>query len=442
MNIQGQVQVGGSPLASSTVTLWAATTGEPRQLAQIKSGSDGSFVLSTPETLGASVSLYVVAKGGRAKGSGDNPAIALLTVLGNTPPAKVVINEMTTVASVWTNAQFLDGDAIRGNTLGLRIAASNVPNFVDLTTGGYGATIQDALNSNQTPTMANFATLANIISGCMTQVTADACNSLFTAATGPDEKTPADTLAAARSIARNPSYKPKRVFALLNEFYPIPQGKKLRATPFLPYLSMAPSAWVLPLKFTGGGLAGSAKVNFDSDGNAWINANFIVGDQGADALWDGNLTKFASNGHPLSPATSGFAGGGLLGPGYGMAIDANDRVWVDSTSGETISLFDKNGKPLSPPKGYNFGGKLRTMQGIIVAPNGDVWALDFGDDKVVYLPKGDPAKAKFYCQSTDGKPNKDSPCKLSGPFYLAIDQRRPHLDYQCYRRHGHTLSGE
>ncbi len=45
LNIQGQMQVGGSPLASSTVTLWAATTGEPRQLAQIKSGSDGSFVI-------------------------------------------------------------------------------------------------------------------------------------------------------------------------------------------------------------------------------------------------------------------------------------------------------------------------------------------------------------------------------------------------------------
>src|SRR5208282_4406922 len=124
-----------------------------------------------------------------------------------------------------------------------------------------------------------------------------------------------------------------------------------------------------------------------------------------------------------SPATTGFAGGGLLGPGYGMAVDANDRVWVDSTSGQTISLFDKNGTPLSPPEGYNFGGKIRTMQGVIVVPSGDVWALDFGDDKVVYLPKGDPTKAKFYCQSTDGKPNKDSPCKLSGPFYLAIDQQ-------------------
>jgi hypothetical protein len=36
---------------------------------------------------------------------------------------------------------------------------------------------------------------------------------------------------------------------------------------------------------------------------------------------------------------------------------------------QTISLFDKKGEPLSPPDGYNFGGKLRTMQGIIVAPN-------------------------------------------------------------------------
>jgi hypothetical protein len=98
-------------------------------------------------------------------------------------------------------------------------------------------------------------------------------------------------------------------------------------------------------------------------------------------------------------------------------------VWVTNTSGQTISLFNKTGKPLSPPEGYNFGGKISTMQGIIVTTNGDVWALDFGDDKVVYMPKGDPTKAKFYCQSTDGKPNKDSPCKLNGPFHLAIDQQ-------------------
>ena len=77
--------------------------------------------------------------------------------------------------------------------------------------------------------------------------------------------------------------------------------------------------------------------------------------------------------------------------------------------------------PYLPPDGYNFGGQLGMMQGIIAAPNGDVWALDFSNDQVIYLPKGDPSKVKFFCRSTNGGP--DSPCKLSGPFHLAIDQQ-------------------
>ena len=42
----------------------------------------------------------------------NNPAIGLITVLGDMPPAKVTINEFTTGASVWTNNPFLDGTAI------------------------------------------------------------------------------------------------------------------------------------------------------------------------------------------------------------------------------------------------------------------------------------------------------------------------------------------
>ena len=426
VRIDGQVQAGGGPVAGSTVTLWAGSAGEPKQLAQAKTADDGSFALGADETPGPGESLYLVAKGGVPsvnKGAGYNPALSFLAVLGGTPPADVTINEMTTVASVWTNAQFLDGAAVEGPALSLSIAAGNVPNFVDLSTGGWGGPIQDPLNSGQTPTMANFTTLADALAGCATRVTPNACDMLFQAAKPPKGDAPADTLTAAEAVARNSAYQPERVFALLDSFYPVPKGKHMRAAPFMPTLSFAPSAWVLPLKFTGGGNAGGAKVMFDSEGNAWVGANFLVGWQGHDDLWNGNLSKFAPNGRPLSPMTTGFTGGGILGPGFGTAIDANDRVWVTSTSGQTISVFDKDGKPLSPPDGYNFGGKLKTMQGVIVTPNGDVWALDFGDDKVVYLPQGDPAKAKFYCQSTDGAPNKDSPCKLSGPFGLAIDQQ-------------------
>ena len=69
----------------------------------------------------------------------DDPAllapVALLTVLGSKPPSTVTINEFTTVASVWTNNQFLNGPALQGHALGLKIAAGNVPSFVDLQTG-------------------------------------------------------------------------------------------------------------------------------------------------------------------------------------------------------------------------------------------------------------------------------------------------------------------
>src|SRR5208337_5194312 len=158
---------------------------------------DGSFALSADETGGVAA----VNKGG-----GDNPTLAFLAVLGGAPPAHVTVNEMTTVASVWTNAQFLDGAAIKGPALSLGIAAGNVHNFVDLATGGYGATIADGLNSTQTPTMANFATLADALAGCATRVTAKACDGLFAAAAGPKGETLADTLAAAEAIARYPWY--------------------------------------------------------------------------------------------------------------------------------------------------------------------------------------------------------------------------------------------
>ena len=435
-SINGRVLGGGAPIANSTVTLWAATAGAPAQLGQAKTDSSGQFSLSVPAAPAMGASLYLVAKGGKSaadKSGGENPSIALLTVVGSKAPAQVTINEFTTIASVWTHNQFIDGTSIKGHALGLRIAAGNVPNFVDLATGGYGDMIQDALNSTQTPTMANFATLADVMAGCTTRVKVDACNTYFAAATGRDGKAPTDTLSAAISIAHNMGYQPERIYALLDAFYPVPQGKHMRATPFLPYLSLVPGSWVLPLKFSGGGNAGGAKVMFDSEGNAWSGDNFLVGWQGHDDLWNGNLSKFAPNGRPLSPMTTGFTGGGLLGPGFGTAIDANDRVWVDNTSGQTISLFDKSGKPLSPPEGYNFGGKLRTMQGIIVTPNGDVWALDFGDDKVIYMPKGDPSKVKFYLPVDGWQAQQGQPLQAQRSIRPGHRPAKPDLDHQCDR---------
>jgi hypothetical protein len=422
-DIKGQVMGGGSPIAQSTVILMQASVGEPKQLAQTKTDNDGRFVVHATGAAGSS--FYLIASGGvpmANKGSGNNPAILLLTVVGSKPPAHVVINEMTTLASVVTHAQFIVGTWIKGSPLALRIAADNVPSFVDLETGGYGATILDALNSGQTPTMANFATLSSIVAGCVTLVRSDACSRLYEAASPPNGGPPVDTLSSVESIAYRPWHQPDKIFALLDYFYSVPKGKTMQPTPFMPYLTYSPSAWIFPLRVTGGGLSGPGKLMFDSEGNAWTGDNFLVGAQNQDALWAGNLSKFAPNGKPLSPHPTGFTGGGVEGIGFGLAIDSHDNVWGTTYGTKTIVKFDKTGKPLSPPDGYNFGGQLGQMQGIIVTPKGDVWALDVEKAQVIYMPQGDPAKVQFFCQNKTGDPLKN-PCKLLAPFHLAIDQR-------------------
>lgn len=420
--IVGKALGAGAPIASSTVTLWAASAGNPEQLAQTRTGTDGRFSLTLTSAAPKDSSLYLVAKGGQpaaSKASGDNSAIALIAVVGATPPAEVVINEFTTVASVWTHNQFISGTAIQGPALGLKITAGNVTSFVDPTTGGWGAVIQDPLNSGQTPTMANFATLADALAACVTRATPDACNKLFAAATPPRGSAPTDTLLAAESIARYPWYQPERVFTLL-ELYPVPPGKTMRAAPYMPYLQFAPSAWVLPLKFDGGGYRAGGKAMFDSEGNLWVGNNFTIGWQGRDSLWQGNASKFDPNGKPLSPITTGFAGGGMEGGTFGAAIDMKDNAWLSSYGSHSIAVFDKNGKPLTPPEGITFGGKLGLMQGIIVVPgSGDVWAVGISKSQLLFFPGGDYTKGRIVCEGRDVEPCKS----FLGPFHLAIDQQ-------------------
>ena len=57
IRIEGQVQAGGGGIANSSVTLWGASAGEPKQLAQARTDGDGRFELSSPETLAADVIL-------------------------------------------------------------------------------------------------------------------------------------------------------------------------------------------------------------------------------------------------------------------------------------------------------------------------------------------------------------------------------------------------
>src|SRR5262249_44961860 len=129
--ISGTVQAANKPIAGATVTLYAASDAASAKLTETHSDQHGAFNLDAGQPASDTV-LYLVAKGGKpgvAASPVANDAIALLAVLGSTPPKTVTVNEFTTVGSLWICAQFLNGDELSGPKLGLSIAAGNVPNF-------------------------------------------------------------------------------------------------------------------------------------------------------------------------------------------------------------------------------------------------------------------------------------------------------------------------
>jgi hypothetical protein len=143
------------------VTLLAASSGDPKQLAQVTTGTDGRFEITSQEDVNADAILYTIAHS-------NNSAGDLLSVPGHTPPAKVVINELTTVASAFTGARFINGESISGSPGGLKIAAGSVPNLVDPRPGHGAKYCLDPINITQSTTMANLNTLGSLLSAFIT----------------------------------------------------------------------------------------------------------------------------------------------------------------------------------------------------------------------------------------------------------------------------------
>jgi len=412
-SIKGQVVGGGAPIAKSTVTLWEASSSSPRQLAQTKTNDDGRFEVRAK---GASKDgiLYLVASGGVAKASksgGDNPAIALLSVVGSNPPASVTINELTTVASAFTHARFINGDGISGNPLGLKIAAGNVPNLVDPVTGGWGKVLLDPLNSSMTTTMATLDTLGSLITASFTIANDDWRARFYKAATPTGGATPKNTLEAMASIAREPWANPKDLYALFDDAYPLPEPDGRRSASFAPYLVYVPDDFALSLCFSGGGDYANGRFMFDAEGNLWSGMNWMPGSQsGVNKSTGGGVGKFSPNGVALSPPILGFRGMGIDGVGWGTAV-TKDRVWISSFNGK-ILVMDFDGKPVASENDFPFKEKFLGLMGIGVAPNGDVWIADGSDNQLLYFPGG---------RIKDGKIVK--PAGLKSPFDIVIDSQ-------------------
>jgi hypothetical protein len=414
IHLDGQVQAGGGPVAQSTVTLWAASANAPTQLGQAKTSTDGHFAISVDQSVGGDAILYLIASGGTPavnQAGGNNPTLDLLAVLGGTPSASVVVNELTTVASAFTAARFIDGESISGNPLGLRIAAGNVPNLVDPATGGWGKVLLDPLNSSMTTTMANLDTLGSLITAYFTVANDDWRARFLKAATPPGGVAPKNTLEAMAGIARAPWVASKELYALFDEAYPLPAPDARRKAPFAPYLVYVPEDFALSLAFSGGGDYANGRFMFDADGNLWSGQNWLPGSQsGVNKSTGGGVIKFTPNGTALSPPITGFTGMGIDGVGWGTAV-TKDCVWISSFNGK-ILVMDFNGKPVATEADFPFKEKFLGLMGIGVALNGDVWIADGSDNQLLYFPGGRIKEGKIV-----------KPAGLVSPFDIVIDSQ-------------------
>lgn len=411
----GTVQIAGSPVAGSTVTLYEAGDGKPVAIAQGKSADSGSFTLSFGADQRKNGILYVVAKGGTPKRAGANEGIdslALLSVLGSKLPDEATVNELTTVASAFTSARFINGESISGHPLGLRIAAGNVPNLVDPQTGGWGEVLLDPLNSTQTTALANLNTLGSLIAAYAT-VADDAWRDRFLqAATPVGGSKPKTTLEAMSAIARRPWANAKELYALFDKAYPQPKDGARRAAPFVPYLAWEPPDFMLSLCFAGGGMCANGRFMFDAEGNLWSGQNGMPGSQsGVLRSIGGGVIKMSPNGTPLSPPITGFRGMGLDGVGWGTAV-TREHVWASSFDGK-ILVMDFNGRPIAKEDDFPFKEQLFGLMGVGVSATGDVWVADGAGDQLLYFPGG---------RIKDGRIVKVK--GLKSPFDIVIDSQK------------------
>ena len=412
--LSGRVIVAGRPVVGAAVSLYLATTGKPAAVAHAISSVDGGFTIDVniPPT-NPNRDFYVIVQGGRAAADGGrdpNGGLTLLSVLGATLPKRITINELTTVASAFTNAQFIHDDEISGNALSLRIAAGNVPNFVDLERGTWGEVLLDPINSTQTTTLATLNTLASLISA-YTTTRDDSWRDRFLDAAGGNEGKSASTLEAMARIARAPWVNARSLYELFNQAYPQPKDGARRRAPFVPYLALTPPDFALMLCFAGGGMYGNGRLMFDADGNLWSGQNWMPGSQsGVLRAIGGGTIKLSPNGKPLSPPITGFTGMGVDGIGWGTGV-TRDKVWVTSFNGK-IGIMDFEGHPLGNEGDFPFKAPLFGLQGVGISGAGDVWIADGSGDELLHFPGG---------RVKDGEIVKVA--GLKSPFDIVVDDQ-------------------
>ncbi len=252
--LHGTVNGGQQPVSGSSIQLYAAGTRGPGSAAQpllgdpVQSDSDGKFSIpATYRCPSPTAQLYVIARGGNPElsTSAGNPALELTAMLGPcrslSASNSIMVNEVTTIGSIWPLAAFIKSSSNLGSAPGdasFLNAVASVPEFINIAQG----------SSPGKPTSTSYFTensklysLSDLLANCVNSTGGSAgdgtpCGHLFSTATPAGGAAPTDTMTAALRIAQNPGNNVIEIFGLAKE-----------ANYFQPALTVAPNDWTLTL---------------------------------------------------------------------------------------------------------------------------------------------------------------------------------------------------
>jgi hypothetical protein len=237
-------------------------------------------------------------------------------------------------------------------------------------------------------------------------------------------------------------------FTNVHEMYAFFTNSAARSYAFPPVLSPEPNQYTMALKFHDTGstnflFAGAAFTVFDSNDRAWITNNFRAGTVNSGT----HCIVLESDGKPAS--FSPLTGGGILGPGFGVAVNNNGtEISIGNFGwGPTLynpefgstSLFKNTGEAISPPGGFT--PFLSRVQGLAYDSKGNLWVTSVGtqepfapvipgtppgpyifpnaDSGIVVYPNGRPDKAVHFQDFIGGR----------SPFYRTFDVCFDQNDY-------------
>jgi hypothetical protein len=333
--------------------------------------------------------IYIAAIGGNTQNtnttSTNNNAAGFIAAVGPCSQiagtTQVQMNELTTVATVFALAQYINPGSTPGTevigtdsanvasnpaqgAIGLNNAVNGIANLANLNTGvavtsntytGTNAGVT-GVTVTATPETAKLTTIADVLAACINSAssTSAQCVDLLANATAPPNAsltsqpsatfaTAQDTIQAAYYMAVNPinagtftACSTSTETTTLGCLYNLASSNP----PYASGLKAAPTDWTLGIAFASPTVLGATgaqsyflytplELNADSNGNIYS----LNGPNSATSSPYNSVSSIS----PLGVPVGHFYGGAALGQPRNMALDTNNNIWITNQSTAVLS---------------------------------------------------------------------------------------------------------